>query len=81
MKKRNLKQLTANERVTIIHGSIKHLHSFKDIAAQHHVSASLVGRLVKDFKAEGTLFKKKRATEDHNTRVNDSLEEVVKRLL
>ena len=33
MKKRQLKQLTASERVSIIHGSLKQLHSNKDIAA------------------------------------------------
>ena len=46
MSKRNLKQLTADERVGVIYSYLKEHLLMKDVAAKYHISATLVGKLV-----------------------------------
>ena len=46
MSKRNLKQLTADERVGVIYSYLEEHLLMKDVASKYHISATLVGKLV-----------------------------------
>ena len=63
MKKRQLKQLGADERIAIVHAYLKELRSMKDIAAERHISPALVGRLVKRYTSDDTMINKLRKKE------------------
>ena len=47
MTRRHLKDLTANEVVGIVYSYLKENLIMKDVAAKYHISARLVGKLVK----------------------------------
>ena len=60
MKKRHLKNLSADEQVDIIHSYLMEHLKMNDIASRHHISARLVGRLVSKYKTDRDMINDKR---------------------
>ena len=56
MSRRHLKQLTADERVGIVHSYLEEHLFMKDVAAKYHISIGLVSRLVKQYKLDSTMI-------------------------
>ena len=81
MSKRHLKDLSANEIVGIVYSNLKDFLPMKDIAAKYHISASLVGRLVAQHKADGDMISDQRRREEKEKTKSEKLEVVVRNLL
>ena len=81
MKKRHLKDLSAAECIDVVYTVKSDKRTYKDVAAQYHLSPTLVGRLVKNFEGQKNILSNKRRKEDIEWRTSDGLEVVVRRLL
>ena len=59
MKRRHLKHLDAEERKSIARQYLKDKVHMADVASKHHISLSLTGRIVNDFKNGGSRIVEK----------------------
>ena len=64
MKKRHLKTVLADERVEIAQEYHEQLMHMADVAAKHHISEDVAGKICKDYKAGGTEIEKKRRKQE-----------------
>ena len=72
-KKRQLKQLTANHRIEILHSYLIEFKPQKDVAKEYRVSPSLVGRLARDFKSKPQMLDKLREGEISKSLMNEAI--------
>ena len=67
MSRRHLKDLSADERIGIIHSYLEEHLFMKDVAAKYHISVGLVGRLVAQYKSDSNMINEQRSLEDHRS--------------
>ena len=53
----------------------------KDVAAKHHISTGLVGRLVAQYRRESTMVSDQRNLEERKSQMSEQLQVVLERLL
>ena len=81
MKKRHKKQLDYTELVGIVHEYHHNKRAIKDIASEYHISPSLAGKLLKDFRQDKPIFDNRKAFEDEEIHKVQCVEVSVQHLL